>query len=228
MTVCIAALYNRSKGFVLASDQMLTMNYPMAYEYENEEFDKISKISDKSSIYCLSAGNAIFSAEIIDAATNQIQNEGISSVDKAAQVVRDTYMKYRMLRLIRSELETRGLDLNSYYKNQRGLTPDIVTFIDRTFRTFNLGVEFLVVGSGGTQCHIYTIIHPGDVYCNDSIGYAAIGIGAPHVIYRMIENKYRKSLNEEAITKLVEEAKKRSEVAPGVGEKTRKIIEPKE
>lgn len=228
MTVCITALYNKGKGFVLESDQMLTMHYPMAYEYENEEFDKISILSDKSPIYCLSAGNAIFAAEIIDSAANQITNEGISSVDKAAQVVRDTYMQYRMSRLIRNELETRGLDLNSYYKNQRSLMPEIATLIDKNFRTFNLGVEFIIVGSSGSQCHIYTIIHPGDVYCNDSIGYAAIGIGAPHVIYHMIEHNYRKSLDREAISKLVDGAKKRSEVAPGVGRKTRKIIEPKE
>lgn len=228
MTVCIAALYNRGKGFVLASDQMLTIHYPMAYEYENEEFDKITRISDKAPMYCLSAGNAIFANEIIDTARNRIENEAISLVDKAAKVVRDTYMQYRMLRLIRSELETRGLDLSSYYKNHKGLLPEIVQLIDRNFRTSNLGVEFIVVGDDGSGCHIYTIIHPGDMYCNDSIGYAAIGIGAPHVIYHMIENNYRKSSSRETIIKLVGDAKKRSQVAPGVGEKTTKIIEPKE
>ncbi len=228
MTVCIAALYNRGKGFVLASDQMLTIHYPMAYEYENEEFDKISRISDKAPFYCLSAGNAIFANEIIESARNQIQNEAISSIDKAAIVVRNAYMQYRMLRLVRNELETRGLNLNNYYNNQKGLLPEIVQIIDRSFRTFNLGVEFIVVGHDGSKCHLYTIIHPGDVYCTDSIGYAAIGIGAPHVIYHMIENNYRKSSNQETVRKLVEDAKKRSEVAPGVGGKTKTIIEPKE
>lgn len=228
MTVCIAASYNNGEGFVLASDQMLTIHYPMAYEYENEEFEKIAKISDTPLIYCLSAGYTIFAQEIVDSTRSQIERESTSLVDKAANIVRDNYMQYRMRRLIRNELETRGLNLSSFYKNHRGLLPEIVQLIDRAMKGFNLGVEFIVVGCEGSKCHIYTIIHPGEVYCNDSIGYTAIGIGAPHVIYHMIENNYRKSLSKDAVTKLVEDAKKRSQVAPGVGEKTTKITGPEE
>lgn len=228
MTVCIAALYNKGEGFVLVSDQMLTIHYPMAYQYENEEFEKISKLTSKADIYCLSAGNALFASEMIDIAKKRIENETITSVDDAAQTVRSAYMESRMSRLVRSQLETRGLDLDSYYRHHKSLLPDIVTLIDKSFATANIGVEFIVVGYDGSKCHIYTIIHPGDVYCNDSIGYAAIGIGAPHVIYHMIENNYRKSANRETITKLVENAKKRSQVAPGVGEKMTKVIIPKE
>ena len=227
MTVCIAALYDGGKGFVLASDQMLTLHYPMAYEFENEEFDKIFRLCDEVPIYCLSAGNAIFAQEIMDSAKTQIMKDRVSSADKAALIVREYYAQYRMRRLIRNELETRGLDLNSFYKNHKALLPEIVSVIDRSFKTFNLGVEFIVVGYGGATCHIYTIIHPGEVYCYDSIGYASIGIGAPHVVYHMIENKYRRSLSMDSVSKLVDNAKERSQVAPGVGELTRKIIEPR-
>lgn len=228
MTVCIAASYNNGEGFILASDQMLTIHYPMAYEYENEEFEKISLISEELPIYCLSAGNAIFANEIIEKAKSQIRSKDIKSVDLAAQEIRDAYMQYRLLRLIRSELETRGLDLNTYYKNQRALSADIIQLIDRAFKVTNLGVEFIVVGKSSQVCNIYTVIHPGDVYCNDCIGYAATGIGAPHVVYHMIENNYRKSMNKGLVEQLVVGAKKRSEVAPGVGEATRIVKEPKE
>jgi len=228
MTVCIAASYNNGEGFVLTSDQMLTLHYPMAYSYENEEFEKISLISDKLPIYCLSAGNAIFAQEIIDTAKTQIKNKDIKLVDQAAQEVCEAYVRYRLLRLIRSQLQIRGLDLNSYYKNHRTLSPDTVQLIDRNFRITNLGVEFIIVGASGSSCHIYTVIHPGDMFCYDSIGYAAIGVGAPHVTYHMIENSYRKSMSREATEQLVDKAKKRSEVAPGVGKKTTTIIEPKE
>ena len=64
MTVCIAALCDRGKGCILASDQMLTIHYTMPYEYENEEFDKICQLSEKPEVYCLTAGNAIFASEI--------------------------------------------------------------------------------------------------------------------------------------------------------------------
>jgi hypothetical protein len=223
MTVCIVASYNNGKGFVLASDQMLTLHYPMAYEYENEEFEKISKLSGKADIYCLSAGNAIFASEIIEETKQQVEKDSISSIILVAQKLRDIFKNYRLKRLVSNELETRGLSLEGYYKGHKVLLPDIVAIIDKTFRTYNLGVEFIVVGKDTSGCHIYTITHPGDIYCNDSIGYATIGIGAPHVMYYMIEKKYRKSANKKAVSKLVDEAKKRAEVAPGVGKKIKKI-----
>ena len=213
---------------MLASDQMLTIHYPMAYEYENKEFEKISKIANEPPVYCLSSGVAIFASEIIDTTKTKIRDKSVSSVKGMAEKVCDAYREYRISLLVRNELQTRGLDLNSYYANHKGLLPVIVQAIDKNFRMFNLGVEFIVVGQDSFGYHIYTITHPGDLYCHDSLGYVAIGIGAPHVIYHMIENKYRKSSNKETVLKLVEDAKKRSQVAPGVGEGTNIIVEPTE
>lgn len=41
MTICIAALYKNGEGCILASDRMVTVHFPMGYEYENEEVKKI-------------------------------------------------------------------------------------------------------------------------------------------------------------------------------------------
>ena len=224
MTVCIAALYENGKGIVLVSDKMLTLHSPMAYEYENEEFEKIRKIVDEPSVYCLSAGTAVFASEIMDTTKSQIGNQKMSSVKDVAEMIRNTYVEYRKSRIVKNELQTRGLDLNSYYSNHKVLLPGIVQAIDNVFRTLNLGVEFIIAGKDSSGCHIYTIAHPGELFCLDSIGYISIGIGAPHVVYHMIEYKYRKSSDKDIVVKLVDDAKIRSQVAPGVGEKSEKIL----
>jgi len=224
MTVCIAALYGNGKGCVLESDKMLTLHSPMAYEYENEEFEKIRKIIDEPSVYCLSAGVAVFASEIMDIAKSQIGNQKTPSVKNVAEIVCNTYIEYRKSRIVKNELQTRGLDLNSYYTNQKILLPAIVLAIDKRFTTVKLGVEFIVAGKDRSGCHIYTIGHPGELFCLDSIGYASIGIGAPHVVYHMIEYKYRKSSTKDIVVKLVDDAKIRSQVAPGVGAKSEKIL----
>ena len=226
MTVCIAALYSNGEGCVLMSDKMLTLRYPMAYEYENEEFEKIIRVADEPPVYCLSAGVAIFASEIIETAKNQVSNKKGLSVKSIAEIICKDYTEYRKSRLVRNELITRGLDLNSYYANHKGLLGSIVEAIDKTLRLWNLDVEFIVAGRDSSGYHIYTIVHPGDLYCHDSIGYASIGIGAPHVTYHMIENKYRMSSDKDTIVNLVKDAKVRSQVAPGVGEKTEIIVEP--
>ncbi len=224
MTVCIAALYDNGKGCVLESDKMLTLHSPMAYEYENEEFEKIRKIINEPSVYCLSAGAAVFAGEIMDITKSQIGNQKLSSVKSVAEMVCNTYIEYRKSRIVKNELQTRGLDLSSYYTNQKVLLPGIVQAIDKVFRTLNLGVEFIIAGKDSSGCHIYTTSHPGELFCLDSIGYASIGIGAPHVVYHMIEHKYRKSSSKDIVVKLVDDAKIRSQVAPGVGTKSEKIL----
>lgn len=44
MTVCIATLYDNSKGFVLTSDQMTTAYFPIGYEFEREEHPALASL----------------------------------------------------------------------------------------------------------------------------------------------------------------------------------------
>jgi hypothetical protein len=63
-------------------------------------------------------------------------------------------------------------------------------------------------------------VDDGRVSCNDGIGFAAIGIGARHAESQIMLNKH--SWNSPSVDSalLGYIAKKRSEVAPGVGEGT--------
>ena len=86
----------------------------------------------------------------------------------------------------------------------------------------------LVVGPNGQSHTIHTVLNPGIILDNSSIGHGAIGSGAPHAMYSLIEGSYTPSLNRDKVQELVAGAKARSEVAPGVGTETTIVTIPNE
>ncbi len=224
MTVCIAALYDNGKGCVLISDQMVTAHFPIGYEFENDEVEKIVKINSSISVYVLISGDVLFANEVISTARKEIGAQGITTTSVIAESCRKAYQNTRRQRVIRNELEPRGLDIAAYYQNQQRLLPQLVQLIDNAFKQFNPGVEFILAGNDENSCQIFTIVNPGDMTCHAPVGYAAIGSGAPHAMYSLIESNYKKSLDKETVEKVVRQAKQRSEVAPGVGKNTKVIV----
>lgn len=225
MTVCIAALHSKGVGCVLASDQMTTAHFPIGYEFETDEVEKIVKIDNSSEVYALISGDVLFANKVIEQARRQITVDGIKDVAGIAEAIRESYQEARLTRIIHNELEPRGLSLDDYHDKQQKLLAPLVQLIDNAFKTYNPRVEFIIAGKDDVAAHIFTVVNPGDVTCNDAIGYAAIGSGAPHAIYSLIEGDYKKSLDKEQVEKIVKDAKKRSEVAPGVGRATKVISE---
>lgn len=217
MTVCIAALYGEGEGCILVSDQMITAHFPIGYEFETDDVEKIIKISDSIETYALTAGDVLFASEVIEEVRRQLQSHGLSTVEGIAEFVRQTYQSIRTKRIIRNELEPRGLDINTYYEKHLSIYPQVIQIIDNSFTSYDPGVAMILAGKGETSCHLFTIGNPGDSYCHDSIGYVAIGSGAPHAIYSMIDAGYKKSMDKDAVKEMVIKAKERSEVAPGVG-----------
>ena len=208
----------------MASDQMVTAGIPMPYEFETDEVRKIYNLCDD--IYLLTAGNALFSSEVVERAGKNIREAGIPmSVESAGEQVRIAYQTRRREILIQEQLETRGLDLNQFYNLHQRMQPAIVHEIDSAFSKYRFPVDLIICGKDEGGCHIYTVLNPGVLVCHDEIGFVAVGVGAPHAMYSLISNDYRKSMAVEEMETLVEEAKKRSQVAPGVGDKTtRKVV----
>ena len=222
MTVCIAALYGNGAGCILVSDKMTTARIPLMYEFENEEVEKIAKIADN--IYVMISGDVLFANEVKNNAKQHIANKINPEPNGISHTLMNSYQAVRRTRVIRNELEPRGLDINKYYEIQQKILGPIVQMIDNAFRLFNPNLDLIIAGKDETTCHICTIGSPGDMVCHDPIGFVSIGSGGPHAMYSLIDSGYKKSLDKETVKKFVEAAKKRSEVAPGVGKET-KIIE---
>ena len=229
MTVCIAALYGDGAGVIMASDRMVTAHIPIGYEFEYKEDTKIVELDGAASVFALIAGDVLRGNEIFNLARSELaQKDGGFTASEAAEVVRGSYQKVRLANVVHRELEPRGLDLNSYYGRHQQLLPQVVQMVDQALFSADLGVEILIAGPSGQAHTIHTILNPGTTHNNSSIGHGAIGSGAPHALYSLIEGSYTPSLDKEAVVKLVEKAKKRSEVAPGVGKETTVVVIPRE
>ena len=226
MTICIAALYENGKGCVLASDQMTTAHFPIGYEFENEEVKKIIKVREATVAYLLTAGDVLFANEILEAVRTEVDEKGVTATPIIAELLRKHYQNVRKQHIIRNELEPRGLTIDSYYQSQQRLVQPIVMMIDKALRSFNPRTELIIAGFGEECCSVFSITNPGDLFCHDAIGFAAVGSGGPHAVYSMIESEYKKSMDAKTVYELVEKAKKRSEVAPGVGRGTEIISVP--
>lgn len=226
MTICIAALYENGKGCVLASDQMTTAHFPIGYEFENEEVKKIIKVRETSVAYLLTAGDVLFANEVLEGVRKEVDAKGVTATPVIAELFRQHYQKVRRQHIIRNELEPRGLTIESYYEGQQRLAQQIVMMIDNALKSSNPRTELIVAGFGEVCCSVFSIMNPGDLFCHDAIGFAAVGSGGPHAVYSLIESGYKKSMDAKTVYELVEKAKKRSEVAPGVGRGTEIVSVP--
>ncbi len=220
MTICIAALYENGKGCVLASDQMTTAHFPIGYEFENEEVKKIIKVRETTVAYLLLAGDVLFANEILEAVRKDVDAKGITSTPIIAESFRQHYQNVRKQHIFRTELEPRGLTLDTFYQGHQRLLLQVVMLIDNALKIGNPKTELIIAGFGESCCSIFSIINPGDLFCHDAIGFVAVGSGAPHAVYSLIESGYKKSMDAQTVYTLVEKAKHRSEVAPGVGRGT--------
>ena len=221
MTVCIAALYGDGAGVILVSDRMVTAHFPIGYEFEYQEDTKIIALDGVDAVRVMLAGDVLRGNEVLDVAKAQLAHrEGGVTAPEATEVVREAYQKVRLTNVVQRELEPRGLDLDNYYSRQQGLLPQVVQVVDQAMYNHDLGVQMLVAGQYGATHTIHSIQNPGIVLDHSSIGHGAIGSGAPHALYSLIEGDYVPSMSKDAVIELVQGAKKRSEVAPGVGKET--------
>jgi hypothetical protein len=112
-----------------------------------------------------------------------------------------------------------GLDHTTFITRQREMSDGFISDITSAIVNLQAGVETIFAGLDDTGAHIYKVDDSG-MTCCDSVGFAAIGSGARHAESQfMLANHSRNSSIVDTLL-LTYIAKKRSEVAPGVGEET--------
>lgn len=229
MTICIAALADSGKTCCYAVDAMITAQFPIGYEYETKDVRKIYILSDN--VHVLAAGDAVLASTIIKAAESKNKLDEKQDVKEVAQVLLKEYQLQRKTLIQQLHFEPRGITLETYYQIQPKLQIGLVNILDNQLANFDLNVSFIILGHDKNEqkiCHLYSINNPGFLICHDEIGFVSIGSGAPHATYYLIGEHYEKTLKKDDVKKMVKEAKKKSEVAPGVGQETTIGILPKE
>jgi hypothetical protein len=236
VTVCIAALCSEllpdNQGHdlyvVCAGDRMMTAGVggEADIEYEPTGSPKIFPVT--SSIVLMWAGDAFIQREILlqmapeVAARIQANPSRWLGVREVAELYSKHYLAMFRQRAEQEVFIRYGFDYDKFTNQNRDLAPSTIgSLVDdlRTFQAEYPGVWTLFAGLDPTGSHIYSALG-SSIYCHDASGFAAIGTGARHASsqFMLARHSLKKPLAE--TLRLTYFAKKRSEVAPGVGSLT--------
>ena len=215
MTICIGAICNKGNSIVIATDRMVTSQFP-PIEFEHPS-SKIETLTDKSVF--LVAGHVLPGTEVLNRSRAKLSGGTITKVEEITKIVCESYKQYRQELIEERWLKPRGLDLNLFYKEGKcqAIPKELALLMDRDMVQFNLGIDVIVAGVDDTGGHIYGVSNPGLYNCHDKIGYLAIGSGTIHAISTFIFNGFSVAFSMNQGVYYVFESKTNSENAPGVG-----------
>ncbi|MBD3320717.1 MAG: hypothetical protein GF350_06455 [Chitinivibrionales bacterium] len=225
MTICVASISGNS--FILgASDRMLTAG---DVQFEPPQ-PKIKQFT--SSIALMIAGDIGIHSQVYQNVMLKVRDHIDKTPDiwlKVKDVV-DMYSKeYFNLKLEKAEekiLFPLNLNKDTFLRRQNELSPSLVDNICRKLSNFELygrDIGAIITGNDGDASvaipHIYTVEN-GNVECKGDIGFAAIGAGCWHANSQFMFDGYTKNASIPQSLLSTYWAKKRAEVAPGVGSET--------
>jgi hypothetical protein len=179
----------------------------------------------------LNAGSDALQAEImqkIGATIDPHKAEDLTVLSVVEQY-ETFYDQIKRTRIKHEILAPFGLDEASFISKQHEMSDDFLRELTGRISAFQMPeVETIIAGidksiGGEISPHIYLIrktIYGSSVQCRDAVGYAAIGSGAPHVEAQFMKSRFHGHFSLPKALLLTYLAKKRSEIALGVGQET--------
>jgi len=223
MTVCIAAIYNNN-AILGASDRMVTGGYG-DITFEPTE-TKILKLTN--SIAVMTAGDQSIQIQVYQEASKVIE-ERIKAepsnwikISDAADIYSKCFYGLRNKKIESQILSQYNLTFESFIEKQKNMDQVFINIITNKIDRFlnNLeNIATVVAGIDSDGPHIY-VVENGKISCHDKLGFVSIGIGRDHAISHFMFSGYSRSCTESKALLTIHQAKKKSEVSPGVGKAT--------
>jgi len=218
MTVCVAAICHWEELPMVfgASDRMITAGDT---EFEPPQ-SKIYQLT--SSIAMLIAGDTAAQIEIrnhvlVEIGTRLARDTSWMPVAEAADVVSQNTVAYQRRRAERTILTPFGLTLDTFVRRQQEMSAVWVRDISDQILRCRPDTATIVAGVDETGAHIFHINGTGEVTCRDAAAFSAIGWGWRHAESQFMFAKHTALRQFPETLRLAYTAKKRAEVAPGVG-----------
>lgn len=211
VTVCIAAICKSGDAIVAVADRMMTAP---DIEFE-QDTGKIETLS--SNCVALTAGSALAHTELFGATKAEIQDLTLPPISQITAVVKKNFATLRRRRAEETCFNPLGLTIQGFFEQQRHLNPDLVMKLANDLDQAAFPLRVLIAGIDTTGCHIYQIVDPGTSECFDALGFCAIGSGERHADTTFIFNNFSVNMVLSRAVCVAYEAKRRAEVAPGVG-----------
>lgn len=220
MTICIVGICSSKNGTaanaIAIADRMVTAGDT---EFEQAAFSKVTKLT--GNCVAVTAGSALVPTELFQLTRAKFSGMPAPLIVDVVQELKRNYVKMRTVRAEEQYFRPLGLSVPYFVEKQKSLDSTLVLRLGRQLEEATLGgragLRLLIAGIDTTGGHIHCIVDPGTSECFDSIGYCSIGSGERHADSALIVNDYNISLQLNKALYLLYEAKKRAELAPGVG-----------
>jgi 20S proteasome alpha/beta subunit len=219
MTVCIAARCGNS--IVCAADRMLTSG---DVEFEPMSRRKIFAVT--KSIVLMTSGDASFQSAILRALTQQVADEVQAKPGEwmRTQDVANRYVRlWTEAKAARAEAELLwplNLSRETFNTTQRLMDPGLVEKLAMKLVDYEVPYTgTLIAGNDCEGTHIYRV-EDGELSSLSTVGFGAIGKGSRHAEsqFMLARHSWDAALADTLLLTYV--AKRRAQIAPGVGEAT--------
>lgn len=217
MTQLITAICDDNKQIVTISDRMVSTS-DMTLTFEPEE-QKADIITSKALIL---TGGTTHEPDLI----NDIRKKSIGKkrIVEIANIAKDLYQKLRNEHIKDEILKPIGFNsFEEYYQCQKILNEGFSVATIREIENYDLDVTLLLSGideNEDSKGHIIEISNPGKWRSFDTIGFCCIGMGSRHAMNVFAWYRYTQNIPLNEVIYIVFEAKKRAEIAGGVGKDT--------
>jgi hypothetical protein len=218
LTQLVAAIADNGKAVIGVSDRMVsTGDMTLGFESPNRKAVEISK---KCAV--LLAGT-VHEPDLIRDARDGAR--GKDRIREIADVFAGLHHDLRDKRIENEVLRARaGLKtFAEYHQKQQMLHESVVLDLNERIRKYDLGLEVLLLGLDD-QAHILHVTSPGRWRSHDNLGYCTIGMGDRHADNVFAWYRYSSATPRKEALYIAFEAKKKAEMAGGVGQITDAII----
>lgn len=231
MTVCIATINNGM--VIMASDRMITAG---DIEFE-PPVEKLLWLT--SSIAVLTAGDQSIQMQVFYRAYKMLwekiaEDQKWVDVSLAAEIYSKCFYDLRNKMIEDSVLSTYNLTFDSFLKRQKEMSDGFFNEINNNIQRYIYNFESvaaIICGIdtsaphviSGTSPHIY-VVNDGEISCHDKLGFVSIGAGRNHAESHFMLSKYSVSIEPSTALLIIHQAKRKSEICPGVGKDTDMFI----
>jgi hypothetical protein len=147
-------------------------------------------------------------------------------VETVARIYGEEVIHYKKRVVARLVLEPLDLTWATFLSKQKDFSPEWLDDISQKILEFKVEHKVIVSGLDGSGAHIWIVDGQGKLSCADKVGFAAIGIGKCHAESEFMFTKHTPYSTFPETLLRVYAAKKRAQVAPGVGEATDMFVVP--
>lgn len=219
MTVCVGVI-SEDQNVILLSDRMLTAG--------NVQFSpprsKIVRITN--SIAAAISGDVALASELLDSVRRTVSQRIASEPDDwwyvrdVAQLWRDTFIRRQALEAEIRLLSPLGLTIDSFVEKQKFLSVDLVEKLSTELIHFQLpSIDLIFAGIDHDGAHLYSA-NGSSLRSHDAIGFATVGSGSYHASSHLMFAGHTRATPTYTALYNSYVAKKRAEIAPGVGPDT--------